>query len=105
LTKTSIEKGSEISLLDLVDKVNNDQKSVLVSKILEHYNGDISGKTFAVWGLAFKPNTDDMREAPAVIIINKLLEAGAKVNAYDPEAIENAKFYLQDRVEYVEDQY
>lgn len=105
LTKTSIERGSEISLLDLVDKVNNYQKSVLVKKVLDHYDGDISDKCFAVWGLSFKPNTDDMREAPSVVIIKQLLEAGAKIKAYDPEAVENAKFYLKDTIEYVEDQY
>lgn len=105
LAKTSIEKESEMQLLTLVDKVNNMQKTVMVNKLLKYYNGNLSGKTFAVWGLAFKPNTDDMREAPSVLIIRKLIENGASVKAYDPEAMETAKFYLNDSVEYVNDQY
>jgi UDPglucose 6-dehydrogenase len=105
MIKTSKEKGAEMRLLSLVDQVNKDQKMVLVKKILKHFGNDVKGKTFAVWGLAFKPNTDDMREAPAVVIINELLKLGAIVQAYDPEAMENAKFYLQDRITYVDDQY
>ncbi len=105
LIRTSKEKGSEMRLLTMVDKVNKDQKLVLVNKVLKHFNNEISGKTFAIWGLAFKPNTDDMREAPSVVIINELLKHGAKVTAYDPEAMENARFYLQDRVTYAQDQY
>ncbi len=105
LIKTSKEHGSEIKLLSLVDKVNKEQKLVLVNKVLKHFNNDIAGRKFAIWGLAFKPNTDDMREAPSVVVINELLKLGAKVSAYDPEAMENAKFYLQDRIEYVDNQY
>jgi len=105
LIKTSKEKGSEMRLLTLVDKVNKDQKLVIVNKVLKHFKDDVNGKTFAVWGLAFKPNTDDMREAPSVVIINELLNRGANIIAYDPEAIENAKFYLQDKITYAEDQY
>ncbi len=105
LIKTSTEHKSPMSLLKLVDQINKSQKLVLVDKVLKHFNNDIKGLTFAVWGLAFKPNTDDMREAPAVVIINKLLELGAKVKAYDPEAMENAKFYLQDRVTYADNDY
>ncbi|MFZ1289550.1 MAG: UDP-glucose/GDP-mannose dehydrogenase family protein [Melioribacteraceae bacterium] len=105
LIKTSKEKGSEMRLLSLVDQVNKDQKQVIVRKILKHFGENIEGMKFAVWGLAFKPNTDDMREAPSVVIIEELLKRGAKVTAYDPEAMENAKFYLQDRVVYAEDQY
>ncbi len=105
LIKTSIDKKSEMKLLTLVDKINKSQKLVIVDKLLNHYNNDIRGKKFAIWGLSFKPNTDDMREAPSVVIINQLLEKGAKVTAYDPEAMENAKFDLKDRIEYVDDQY
>ena len=105
LIRTSREKGAEMKLLTMVDQVNKDQKMVLVKKILKHFDNDIKGKNFAVWGLAFKPNTDDMREAPSVVIINELLKHGATVKAYDPEAMENAKFYLQDRIEYVKNQY
>jgi len=105
LIKTSKEKGSEMKILTTVDRVNKDQKMVLVRKILKHFNNDILGKKFGVWGLAFKPNTDDMREAPSVVIINELLNMGARVQAYDPEAMENAKFYLEDKIEYVKNQY
>ena len=104
LIKTSVDKGSEMSILTVVDKVNQSQKSVLFNKVISHF-GDIKGKHFAVWGLAFKPNTDDMREAPSVVIIKKLLEKGATVTAYDPAAIETSKFYLKDSIEYAESEY
>ncbi len=105
LIKTSIEKNSEMTLLKKVDEVNKNQKSVLLNKIIKHFNGDINGKKFAVWGLAFKPNTDDMREAPSITIINGLLERGAEISAYDPAAMENAKFHFGDKIEYVPEQY
>ena len=105
LIKTSSEHGSPIRLLSVVDEVNKAQKLVLVKKVLAQFNGDIKGKKFAIWGLAFKPNTDDMREAPAIYIINELLKLGAEVVAYDPAAIENAKFYLDDKLKYADDQY
>ncbi len=105
LIKTASEKGSPVTLLEQVDKINKKQKEVLVEKILNHFDGNIEGKKFAVWGLAFKPNTDDMREAPSITIINKLLEKGAKVSAYDPAATENAKFHFGDKIQYVKNQY
>ncbi|MBX7045415.1 MAG: UDP-glucose/GDP-mannose dehydrogenase family protein [Ignavibacteria bacterium] len=105
LIKTSTEFESEMTILTEVNRVNHAQKSVLVDKILKHYNGDIKGKHFAVWGLAFKPNTDDMREAPSVIIINQLLKHGASVCAYDPAAIETSKFYLKDTIKYASSEY
>lgn len=105
LMKTSQIVNSEIKLLSLVDQINERQKSVIVEKVLEHFKNDIKGKQFAVWGLAFKPNTDDMREAPSLVVIKGLLDAGAKVKAYDPASMENAKFYLKDMVEYSSDQY
>ncbi len=105
LVKTSSEFNSTISLLELVDKVNDKQKHVMVEKVKAVFGEDLSGKNFAVWGLAFKPNTDDMREAPSVVIINDLLELGAKVEAYDPEAMENAKFYLDDKITYAGNMY
>ncbi len=104
LIKTSVDKGSEMSILTVVDKVNHNQKSVLYNKVVAHF-GNIKGKHFAVWGLAFKPNTDDMREAPSVVIIKKLLEAGATVSAYDPAAMETSKFYLKDTIVYAESEY
>lgn len=104
LIKTSVDKGSEMSILTVVDKVNHNQKSVLFNKVVSHF-GDIKGKHFAVWGLAFKPNTDDMREAPSVVIIKKLLIAGATVSAYDPAAMETSKFYLKDSIVYADSEY
>jgi len=105
LIKTSGDNNSPIKLLKVVDEVNNLQKLILVKKILKHFDRDIKGKKFAVWGLAFKPNTDDMREAPSIYIIKELIRLGAKVSAYDPAALENAKFYLGDTLDYSQDQY
>ncbi|CAN5510439.1 UDP-glucose/GDP-mannose dehydrogenase family protein [soil metagenome] len=105
LIRTSREKSSEMTILTEVDKVNHEQKLVLFNKILKRYDNNLKGKHFAAWGLSFKPNTDDMREAPSVIIINKLLVAGATVTAYDPAAMEAAKFYLKDRIKYSENEY
>ncbi|MGE5429657.1 MAG: UDP-glucose dehydrogenase family protein [Syntrophomonadaceae bacterium] len=105
LIKTSCDFEAEMKILTVVDKVNKEQKLVLINKILKHFNGDIKGKRFAMWGLAFKPNTDDMREAPSVVVIKKLLELGATVSAYDPAAVEAAKYYLKDSVAYAENEY
>ena len=105
LIKTADERSSEMKILKIVDQINKNQKLVIVDKILKHFDNDIKGKTFAVWGLAFKPNTDDMREAPSVVIINKLLELGAKVTAYDPAAMESAKYYLEDKITYCDNEY
>lgn len=105
LIKTSSENESPLKILEAVDKVNKAQKLVLVNKVLTHFNNNIKGKHFAVWGLAFKPNTDDMREAPSVVIINELLKHGATVSAHDPVAVESAKFYLQERITYAENEY
>lgn len=105
LIKTSLDFGSELKLLTLVDKINKDQRLKFFNKILNHFNGDLKGKKFAVWGLAFKPNTDDMREAPSVPIINLLLDSGARVKAFDPASMENAKFYLNDTIEYAQNMY
>jgi len=105
LINTSLEYSSEMTILTEVNKVNNAQKTVLVDKILKHYGGNIKGKHFAAWGLAFKPNTDDMREAPSVIIINELLKNGATISAYDPAAIDTSKFYLKDTITYAAGEY
>jgi len=104
LIKTSADKDSEMSILTVVDKVNKAQKLVLFNKINKHF-GNLKGKHFAVWGLAFKPNTDDMREAPSVVIISELLKAGATISAYDPAANETSKFYLKDTITYADDEY
>jgi len=95
----------ELRVLKAVEAVNQDQKSVLFNKIMRHYNGNIKGKTVALWGLSFKPQTDDMREAPSLVIIKKLLEAGAHVKAYDPVSMNEAKHTLGDTIVYSEDQY
>lgn len=105
LIKTASEHGAKMNILSVVDVSNNAQKLVLVDKVLSHFGGNISGRHFTVWGLAFKPNTDDMREAPSVIIIKRLLELGAAVSTYDPAAMETAKFYLNDSVCYAESEY
>ncbi|MCX6170462.1 MAG: UDP-glucose/GDP-mannose dehydrogenase family protein [Ignavibacteriales bacterium] len=105
LIKTSEEHNSPIRLLKVVDEVNKLQKLILIKKVLKHFDRDIKGKKFAVWGLAFKPNTDDMRDAPSITIIKELVRLGAKVSAYDPAAMDNAKYYLDDILEYSQDQY
>ena len=105
LIKTSIDFGSELKLLTLVDKINKEQRLRFFTKILNHFNGDLKGKKFAVWGLAFKPNTDDMREAPSVPVINLLLESGVRVKAFDPASMENAKFYLDNKIDYAQNMY
>ncbi len=101
VVKTAEEHDYDFKILKAVEAVNERQKSVLFEMVKKHFKGDLKGRRFAVWGLAFKPNTDDMREAPAVVIIEALLAAGAKVAACDPEAVEEAKkHHLGDRVEY-----
>jgi UDPglucose 6-dehydrogenase len=105
LIKTAAENGYDMKVLEAVEQVNERQKSVLFDKIYRHFNGELTGKTFAVWGLSFKPKTDDMREAPSLVIIQKLLEQGAKVKAYDPVAMAEAKHTLGDTIEYGKDEY
>ena len=91
LIKTAESHGYESKLLQSVEAVNKAQKEVLVGKVKERFGEDLAGFTFAVWGLAFKPDTDDMRESPAITIIQSLTDAGAKINAYDPKAVGEAK--------------
>jgi UDPglucose 6-dehydrogenase len=91
LEKTAQEFGYNAELLNAVESVNNRQKQVLFKKIIKHYQGDIEGKTFALWGLAFKPKTDDMREAPSRVLLEALIDAGAIVRAFDPEAMDEAR--------------
>ncbi|MDJ0652856.1 MAG: UDP-glucose/GDP-mannose dehydrogenase family protein [Xanthomonadales bacterium] len=97
LARTSDEHGYHARILESVEAVNADQKTILFSKILQHYGGDISGKTFALWGLAFKPNTDDMREAPSRNLMEALWQAGARVRAFDPQAAEETRRIYGDR--------
>lgn len=105
LCLTSKEHQYEFKILDAVMDVNKRQKHILAGKIINHFNGDLSGKKIAVWGLAFKPNTDDVREAPSIDIINHLLAAGAQVIATDPEAIPNFKQHFSGKLDYSEDMY
>ena len=100
LLNTAKENECEYDILKSADSVNCKQREVFIKKIEQYYNNNIKGKTFAVWGLAFKPNTNDMREAPAITIINHLLDKGAKINAYDPKAMESAKMIFGDKIIY-----
>jgi UDPglucose 6-dehydrogenase len=95
----------DLRVLKAVEAVNQDQKSVLFQKVFNYFKGDLKGKTVAVWGLSFKPQTDDMREAPSVVIIKKLLDAGVTVKAYDPVAMKEATHQLANSITYSEDQY
>lgn len=105
LIRTASENNYDLKVLQAVEAVNKHQKLVLFNKIMNYFNGDVRGKTIGVWGLSFKPQTDDMREAPSLYIINSLLEAGAVVKAYDPVATEEAKHHFGDSITYYEDQY
>jgi len=105
LIKTAGDNEVPLRVLTTVDEVNHAQKLVLPKKVIDHFGGILAGKTLAVWGLAFKPNTDDMREAPSIPIIHKLLSEGAVVKAYDPAAMEQAKFFLGNSVIYTENEY
>jgi len=101
VVRTAEDSGYEFRILKAVEAVNETQKRLLFDMVTDHYEGDLSGKTFAVWGLSFKPNTDDMREAPAIVVIKHLLDAGAKVVAFDPEAMEECKeWHLADSITY-----
>lgn len=100
LAKTASEYSYDFKILKSVMKVNTIQKSVLTKKIKKFYKGELAGKTVAVWGLAFKPNTDDIREAPALTIIEELLELGVKVKAFDPEAMDNVRAEMGDRIQF-----
>jgi UDPglucose 6-dehydrogenase len=105
LIKTAEDNAYSLRILKSVEDVNEDQKLVLFQKIYEYFKGNLKNKTVAVWGLSFKPQTDDMREAPAIVIINKLLNEGAKVKGYDPVAMDEAKHKLGDTIEYTKDMY
>ena len=97
LKKTAEEHGYTAELISSVEEVNNRQKMVIAQKVIKRFGEDLSNRTFAVWGLAFKPETDDMREAPSIYIIKELISRGAKIHAYDPKAMDEAQnFYLKD---------
>ena len=105
LIKTAEQNGYSMRVLSAVEEVNEQQKSVLFEKLKKQFNGDLQGKTVALWGLAFKPETDDMREAPALVLIDKLLKAGCKVRAYDPAAMNECKRRIGDVIYYARDMY
>ena len=103
LIKTAAENGHKMRILEAVEEVNDDQKNVLFTKIMKQFNGQLKGKTFAMWGLSFKPKTDDMREAPSLVIIENLLKAGANVKAFDPVAMQEAKKMIGEQITYCKD--
>lgn len=103
LIKTAAENGYNMRILQSVEDVNEDQKSVIFNKVMKHFNGDIKGKNFAMWGLSFKPKTDDMREAPSLVIIDQLIAEGATVKAYDPVAMDETKHMIGDKIKYADD--
>lgn len=105
LIKTGADNGIDMNIIKSADETNKQQRQLFINKIIARFGEDLTGKTFAVWGLAFKPKTDDMREAPAITIINDLLNRGAKVQAYDPKAMNSAKYHFQDRITYAKSSY
>lgn len=105
LAKSGKEFGYDFNILASVMSVNEDQKVVIVPKVLDFFGGNLSGKKIGMWGLAFKPDTDDIREAPSLFIIDKLVAAGAEITAFDPEAMENVKGVIGDKINYTDDQY
>ena len=105
LIKTAEKNGYPMKVLKAVEEVNEIQKSILFDKLLKHFGGDLKGKRIALWGLAFKPETDDMREAPALVLIDKILESGAMVKVYDPVAVTECRRRVRDLVEYATGMY
>jgi UDPglucose 6-dehydrogenase len=108
LEKMATSSGYDFKILEAVSLVNSTQKEIIINKIMDHYNNNVKGKIFALWGLAFKPDTDDIREAPAIQIIKGLIAAGARIVAYDPQATENVKKVLgssKDNITYKDDEY
>jgi UDPglucose 6-dehydrogenase len=105
LIKTAKSYDYSLKVLQAVEEVNNNQKTVLYNKVFNHFDGKLEGKTIAIWGLSFKPETDDMREAPSLVLIKSLLAKGVIVNVYDPIAMQEAKHTLGDTVKYCKDMY
>ncbi len=105
LAKSAEENEYDFKILNSVMQVNQIQKKILVEKLKKYFKGDIKGKKFALWGLAFKPETDDIREAPSLYVIDELLAAGASVTAFDPEAMPNVRALFKDKIGYTENQY
>jgi UDPglucose 6-dehydrogenase len=105
LIRKATEQEYDLRVLKAVEAVNEDQKSIMFRKIKKYFGGDLKGRQIGLWGLSFKPQTDDMREAPSLVLIRKFLEAGAGVKAYDPVAIDEARRILGDSIQYARDQY
>jgi UDPglucose 6-dehydrogenase len=105
LIKTASENGYHMRVLTAVEDVNEDQKSVLFNKVNKYFGGDLKAKKIALWGLSFKPQTDDMREAPSLVLIDKFVNAGSEITAYDPVAMEESRRRIGDKVKYAENQY
>jgi UDPglucose 6-dehydrogenase len=105
LVRSSTDVNYDFKILTAVMEINEKQKLHLIPKIKKYFGNNLKGKKFALWGLAFKPNTDDIREAPALYMIDVLLQAGASVSAFDPEAMNNVKQLLGDKISYVDNQY
>lgn len=105
LVRTGSEHGYTLRILQAVEHVNEDQKHVLFAKVKKHFGGNLKGRHFAMWGLSFKPETNDMREAPSLVICEQLLAAGATVTAYDPVAMEESRHMIGDRIRYAKDAY
>ncbi|MFL5766150.1 MAG: UDP-glucose dehydrogenase family protein [Bacteroidia bacterium] len=105
LARSAKEVSYDFRILDSVMQVNEQQKTIIIPKVKAYFNNDLKGKKIALWGLAFKPDTDDIREAPALYVIEELLKAGAAVTAYDPEAMNNVKRLLGDKISYAMDEY
>ena len=105
LAKSGQDSNYAFQIINSVMEVNENQKTILVDKVNDYFNNDLNGLTFAIWGLAFKPDTDDIREAPALYIIDKLLAQGAKIKVYDPEAMDNVKEIVGDKISYTSNPY
>lgn len=105
LIKTAKENSCECQIITSADHVNKQQRKIFINKILKKFGADLSNKTFAVWGLAFKPKTNDMREAPSITIINALLDRGAKIQAYDPKAYDSAEVIFGNKIDYCKNPY
>ncbi len=105
LVQSGLQHGVNMSIVKAAEETNEKQKSFLLPKIIQHFDGNVQGKTIAVWGLAFKPRTDDIREAPALVLIDKLLAGKAKIRAFDPEAMDNVRKLLGDKIEFAANAY
>ena len=105
LIRSSNQVGYDFKILNSVEEVNSIQKTIIVPKIKNYFCGDLSGKRIALWGLAFKPDTDDIREAPSRYIIDELIESGAQISAFDPEAMDNVKAIYSDKINFGANEY